>query len=67
MRAVVHEPHAEAERRLQAADAERGVVELAQLLDDGVRRVVGGDAVDRAVGEAGDAGVDVVAASAAAG
>ncbi len=34
---------------------------------DGVRRVVGGDGVDRAVGEACDAGVDVVVGRAGAG
>ena len=58
--AIVDEAHAEAERCLEAADAEGGVVELAELFDDGVRGVVGGDAVDGAVGEACDAGVDVV-------
>ena len=51
---------AEREGRLEAADAEGGGVELAELVLDGVRRVVGGDAVDRAVEEAGDAGGDVV-------
>jgi hypothetical protein len=55
----VHQRQAEGQRRLQAADAEGGVVELAQLVLDGVGRVVGGDGVDGAVQQAAQAGLGV--------
>ena len=51
----------------EADDAEGGLVELAQFLFGGVRGVVGADDVDRAVDQAGDAGVGVAGGRAAAG
>jgi hypothetical protein len=49
--------HTGPECGLQADDAERRLVELEFLLRRGVRRVVGRDAVDRAVGQSrGDGG-----------
>ena len=44
---------------LQADDAERGLVDLAHLLLAGVRGVVGGEDLDRAVLEAADDRLDV--------
>ena len=44
---LVHQPHTQPEGRLQSADAERSIIELAQLLDHGVRRVVRPDAGGR--------------------
>ena len=43
----------ERKARLEANDSERGDLKLALLLVQGMRRVVGDDAVDRAVGDAG--------------
>ena len=43
------------QRGLQPDDAERGPVELLHLLFFGVRRVVGGDAIDRPVDQSVDA------------
>ncbi len=53
--ARVHEPiEAERKRRLETDDAERRAVELERLLVGMMRRVVGGDDVDRPVAEALD-------------
>src|SRR5207247_10534650 len=49
----------EAERRLEAADAGGGGVELAELVLDGVRRVVRRYAVDGTVAQTFDAGRDI--------
>ena len=49
--APVHQRHERAERRLQHADPEGGLVESRQFLDAAVRRVVGGNHVDGAVDE----------------
>ena len=49
----------QAQGGFQADDAERGLVELAHFLFRRVRGVVGADHVDRAVDQAGDAGLDV--------
>ncbi len=49
--AVGDQPEAERQRRLEPDDAVRRLVELDVLLVAVVRRVVGGDRVDRAVGE----------------
>ena len=51
--AGVHQPiEAQRHRRLEAGDAERRAVELDVLLVVVMRRVIGGDDVDAAVGEA---------------
>ena len=56
----VHEPvQANRHRGLEADDAERGAVELDELLVGVVRLVVAGHAVDSAVGEGGEQGLDV--------
>src|SRR5947208_87254 len=54
----VDEAHAQPECGLETADAERCVVELAELLDQRVRRVVRRAAIDGAVDEAVDARLD---------
>ena len=55
-----------AERRFQADDAEGGLIEFLHLLFFGVRGVVAGDRVDRAVDQPGDDRLDVFAGPAAA-
>ena len=59
--------HADRDQGLQADDAERGLVELAHLLLGGVRGMVGGEDLDRAVLQAADDGLDVGLRCAAAG
>ena len=49
--ALLDEPEHERHAELEADHAGRGLAELAVLLERRVRRVVGRDAVDRAVGE----------------
>ena len=55
----VRQGHEGAERRLEAADAVGGGLVLAELVGRRVRGVVGGDGVDRAIGEPFDHGLDV--------
>ena len=52
--------HRDRQKGFQADDAEGGLVELAELLLGGVRGVVGGEDLDRAVLEAADHRLDVV-------
>jgi len=53
--------HDERERGLEPCGAERRELELERLLVRRVRRVVGGDAVDRAVDQPGEQGVGILA------
>ena len=55
------------ERGLEADRAGRGLVELGLLLLDGVRRVVGRDDVDRAVGQRGAQRITILGRRGAAG